>query len=48
MRSQWGWRSRVGASCALLALVMVSAPGHAVAQATDCTRYDSQIWAQSV
>jgi hypothetical protein len=32
----------------LLVLVLVGTPVHGVAQATDCTGYDSQIWAQSV
>jgi hypothetical protein len=48
MRSQWTWRSRVWVSCALLTLVLLGAPVHGVAQATDCIGYDSQIWAQSV
>ena len=48
MRSQWTWLSGVRVNYALLALVLGGTLVHGVAQATDCTGFDSQIWAQSV
>src|SRR4051812_46951412 len=48
MRSQSPWFVPARVSSALLAFVLLGAPVHGVAQATACTGYDSQIWAQSV